>query len=65
MGGVCLPVGRYHLSLDDRCKSMFTYTEAIPLVKELVINFPRNMLTMELAALAINLTWNGRNAELM
>jgi hypothetical protein len=78
---------------------MFTYTEAIPLVKELVINFPRNMLTQvrqsrlcvakvwceakgasyvniivwlclcvgeqELAALAVNLTWNGRNAELM
>ena len=26
---------------------------------------PRNMLTLELAALAINLTWNNRNAELM
>lgn len=41
----CCGCVRYHLSIDDRCKSMFTYTEAIPLVKELVINFPRNMLT--------------------
>lgn len=31
----------YHLSIDDRCKSMFTYTEAIPIVMQLVINFPR------------------------
>jgi len=22
----------YHISMDDRCKSMFTYTDAIPLV---------------------------------
>lgn len=27
----------YHLSMDDRCKSMFTYTEAIPIVMQLVV----------------------------
>lgn len=55
----------YHLSMDDRCKSMFTYTEAIPIVMQLVINFPQNMVAKELAALAVNLSHNGRNAELM
>ncbi|DAZ95166.1 TPA: hypothetical protein N0F65_012420 [Lagenidium giganteum] len=55
----------YHLSMDDRCKSMFTYTEAIPIVMQLVINFPQNMVAKELAALAVNLSHNARNAELM
>lgn len=27
----------YHLSMDDRCKSMFTYTDAIPIVMQLVV----------------------------
>ncbi|ETW00855.1 hypothetical protein H310_07381 [Aphanomyces invadans] len=55
----------YHLSMDDRCKSMFTYTEAIPIVMQLVINFPQNMVAKELMALAVNLSVNGRNAEMM
>lgn len=55
----------YHLSIDDRCKSMFTYTEAIPIVMQLVINFPQNLVAKELAALAVNLSHNTRNAELM
>ena len=56
----------YHLSVDDRCKSMFTYTEAIPIVMQLVIKFPPNRkITRELAALAGNLSLNKHNAELM
>lgn len=31
----------YHLSVDDRCKSMVTYTDAIPILMGLVINFPQ------------------------
>ncbi|OQR96911.1 kinesin-associated protein [Thraustotheca clavata] len=55
----------YHLSMDDRCKSMFTYTEAIPIVMQLVINFPQNIVAKELMALAVNLSINSRNAEMM
>ncbi|KAH8096017.1 hypothetical protein JL720_3358 [Aureococcus anophagefferens] len=56
----------YHLSVDDRCKSMFTYTEAIPIVMQLIIKFPPNRkITRELAALAGNLSLNKHNAELM
>ncbi|OQR91603.1 kinesin-associated protein [Achlya hypogyna] len=55
----------YHLSMDDRCKSMFTYTEAIPIVMQLVINFPQNIVAKELMALAVNLSINARNAEMM
>ena len=55
----------YHLSVDDRCKSMFTYTECIPQVLGMIINFPQEMLPKELAGLAVNLSLNHRNCEAM
>nr|CCA26595.1 kinesinassociated protein putative [Albugo laibachii Nc14] len=55
----------YHLSMDDRCKSMFTYTDALPIVMQLVINFPQHAVAKELAALSVNLSLNARNAEFM
>ena len=33
----------YHLSADDRCKSMITYTDGVPLLMGMVINFPQVM----------------------
>jgi hypothetical protein len=55
----------YHLSSDDRCKSMVTYTEGMSTLMGMVINFPQNNLPKELAALVVNLSYNARNAELM
>lgn len=55
----------YHLSVDDRCKSMITYTDGIPMLMGLVLNFPQDMLARELAALMINLSYYPRNVELM
>ena len=55
----------YHLSADDTCKSMVAYTDAIPLLMGMVINFPQNVLAKELAALMINLSHNSRNIELI
>jgi hypothetical protein len=56
----------YHLSVEDRCKSMFTYAgDGIPLFMGMIINFPQNLLTKELAGLAINVSLNPRNAEIM
>jgi hypothetical protein len=34
----------YHLSVDDRCKSMITYTDGIATLKGMVINFPQDFL---------------------
>jgi len=53
----------YHLSYDDRCKGMFTYTDGIPNLMGMVINFPQDMLAKELAALMINLGLHPRNNE--
>jgi len=55
----------YHLSVDDRCKSMFTYTEGIPIMMGMIINFPQETLPRELAGLAVNLSFNPRNCELI
>jgi hypothetical protein len=55
----------YHISMDDRCKSMFTYTDAVPLVLKLVVEAPSGELQRELVALAVNLCANARNAEIM
>lgn len=55
----------YHLSADDRCKSLFTYTDAVPIVMKLLLNFPQPQVPGELGALAVNLSINARNAEIM
>ncbi|CAM9329038.1 unnamed protein product [Ectocarpus sp. 4 AP-2014] len=55
----------YHMSIDDRCKAMFAYTDAMPIVMQLVLNFPQKILAKELAALAVNLSLNPRNAQMM
>ncbi|XP_069172370.1 kinesin-associated protein 3 isoform X3 [Procambarus clarkii] len=55
----------YHLSVDDKCKSMFTYTDCIPVVMKLVLNSPGSQVPLELMALAVNLAANKRNAQLI
>jgi Kinesin-associated protein (KAP) len=52
--------------MDDAAKGMFAYTtEAVPILMQLILNFPQPLLAKELAALAINMSLNARNAELM
>ncbi|RYG70130.1 hypothetical protein EON64_01025 [archaeon] len=55
----------YHLSVDDRCKSMLTYAEGISLLMGLTLNFSQDLLAKELAALMINLSYHPRNVEAM
>ncbi|XP_078687580.1 kinesin-associated protein 3-like isoform X3 [Branchiostoma floridae x Branchiostoma belcheri] len=55
----------YHISMDDRCKSMFTYTDCIPVVMKMVLECPDKQVDLELVALCINLAINKRNAQLV
>jgi len=48
----------YHLSLEDKAKSIFTFTDCIPLVYQLIIHCPEQIVGKELIGLAINLTTN-------
>ncbi|KAJ9509067.1 hypothetical protein QJQ45_001546 [Haematococcus lacustris] len=53
----------YHISMEDKYKSLFTYSECIPRIYEMLTRVQDLRNTPELIALAVNLTQNGRNAE--
>ena len=55
----------YHLSFEDTWKSMFTYTDAIDTLYEMVLQVEDLRAAPELVALAVNLTQNSKNAEAM
>lgn len=53
----------YHISQDDRHKSMFIYTDAVTVILDLLMRVKDMTTTPELIALAVNLTQNSRIAE--
>lgn len=55
----------YQLSLDDKSKSTFTYTECLPMLFLMISQHPEAKVGQELAGLAINLCTNPRNAEII
>jgi hypothetical protein len=55
----------YHLSMDDKVKSMFTYTDAIPSLMKIILQCCDDQVDLEIMALAINLAANKRNAQLI
>ena len=55
----------YHLSMDDKVKSMFTYTDCIPIVMRLILETTEEQVDLEIMSLAINLAANKRNAQLI
>ena len=44
----------YHLSLEDKAKATFTYTDCIPLVYQLIIHCPEPIVGKELIACQID-----------
>ncbi|KAG1688227.1 Kinesin-associated protein 3 [Nymphon striatum] len=54
----------YHISMDDRTKSMFTYTDCIPIIMKLILDCENERVNPELMALGINLCANKRNVQL-
>ncbi|XP_022085406.1 kinesin-associated protein 3-like [Acanthaster planci] len=55
----------YHISMDDKAKSMFTYTDCIPMVMKMILESPGERIELELVSLGINLACNKRNAQLI
>jgi Kinesin-associated protein (KAP) len=64
MKGVVLGI-IYHLSMDDRVKSMFTYTDCITSIVTMILENTDDKVPLELVAVAINLALNKRNSQLM
>lgn len=54
----------YHISMDDKSKSMFTYTDCIPIVMKMLLESPENP-DIELLSLCINLAANKRTAQII
>ncbi|KAM9331295.1 kinesin-associated protein 3 [Gastrophryne carolinensis] len=55
----------YHLSMDDRCKSMFAYTDCIPQLMKMLFECSSDRVDLELISFCINLAANKRNAQLI
>ncbi|ESP00888.1 hypothetical protein LOTGIDRAFT_140251 [Lottia gigantea] len=54
----------YHISLDDKSKAMFTYTDCIPMVMKMLFE-SKESTEIELIALCINLAANKRTASII
>ncbi|XP_027019194.2 kinesin-associated protein 3a isoform X1 [Tachysurus fulvidraco] len=55
----------YHISIDDRFKSMFAYTDCIPQVMKMLFDCGEEGVDPELISFCINLAANKRNAQLI
>lgn len=56
----------YHLSMTDKYRSLFNFTDAIPMIMKLILETPADQFVgKELLALAVNLAGNQRSAEMM
>ncbi|XP_059840433.1 kinesin-associated protein 3a isoform X1 [Hypanus sabinus] len=55
----------YHITMDDRFKSMFAYTDCIPQLMKMLFECPEEHIDMELISFCINLASNKRNAQLI
>uniref|UniRef100_A0A8C1GE60 Kinesin-associated protein 3a n=1 Tax=Cyprinus carpio TaxID=7962 RepID=A0A8C1GE60_CYPCA len=55
----------YHISMDDRFKSMFAYTDCIPQVMKMLFDCGDERIDAELISFCINLAANKRNAHIM
>ncbi|XP_028443400.1 kinesin-associated protein 3a [Perca flavescens] len=55
----------YHISVDDRFKSMFADTDCIPQLMKMVYACGEEKMDVELISLCINLAANGSNAKII
>ncbi|KAI4898693.1 hypothetical protein NFI96_002450, partial [Prochilodus magdalenae] len=55
----------YHISMDDRSKSMFAYTDCIPQLMKMVFEHGEERIDSELISFCINLAANKRNAHII
>ncbi|XP_043941205.1 kinesin-associated protein 3 [Protopterus annectens] len=55
----------YHVSMDDRFKSMFAYTDCIPQLMKMLSECVEEHIDLQLISFCINLAANKRNAQLI
>ncbi|XP_066518072.1 kinesin-associated protein 3b isoform X2 [Hoplias malabaricus] len=55
----------YHISMDDRSKAMFAYTDCIPQLMQMLFEHGEERIDSELISFCINLAANLRNAHII
>ncbi|KAM9469369.1 kinesin-associated protein 3-like isoform 1-T1 [Clarias gariepinus] len=55
----------YHISMDDRSKSMFAYTDCIPQLMKMLFEIREERIDSELISFCINLAANKKNAQII
>ncbi|XP_048844398.1 kinesin-associated protein 3-like [Brienomyrus brachyistius] len=55
----------YHISVDDRFKSMFAYTDCIPQLMKMLFEHGEERLDAELISFCINIAANKRNSQII
>uniref|UniRef100_A0A8B9HF59 Kinesin-associated protein 3b n=1 Tax=Astyanax mexicanus TaxID=7994 RepID=A0A8B9HF59_ASTMX len=55
----------YHISIDDRSKAMFAYTDCIPQLMKMLFEHGEERIDSELISFCINLAANKRNAHII
>ncbi|XP_053185293.1 kinesin-associated protein 3-like isoform X2 [Scomber japonicus] len=55
----------YHISIDDRFKGMFVYTDCIPQLMQMLYHHGEEEIEAELISICINLAANKKNAQKM
>lgn len=55
----------YQLSYDERARLIFAHSDGVAYIVGMVVNFPKDRLPRELAALAVNLSQSDSNCEAM
>ncbi|XP_073732458.1 kinesin-associated protein 3b [Misgurnus anguillicaudatus] len=55
----------YHISVDDKSKSMFAYTDCIPQLMQMLYEHGEETIDTELISFCINLAANKRNAQII
>lgn len=53
----------YLLTIDERIRVTFSYTDCMSLIVKLIVHFPEPIVGKELVAIGINLSANKKNAE--
>jgi len=55
----------YHLSIDDKARSLFSYTDCIPKLVQMILEAPLGPVNIEVSALCINIATKKRNTQMI
>lgn len=55
----------YHISMSEKCSTLFSYTDCIPILMKLILESQEDWVQQELVSVGINLSCDEQNVKLM